>query len=64
MAKLWNLPVVYLLENNDYAMGTSTKRAAANTDFYKKYDIIPGLRIDGFNVLAVRETMKFAKEYA
>jgi pyruvate dehydrogenase E1 component alpha subunit len=64
MAKLWNLPVVYLLENNLYAMGTSTIRAANNTDFYKRYDKIPGLRVDGFNVLAVRETMKFAKKFA
>ena len=64
MAKLWNLPIIYLLENNMYAMGTSTIRAANNIDFYKRYDTIPGVRIDGFNVLAVRETMKWAKKFA
>lgn len=64
MAKLWNLPVIYLLENNNYAMGTSVERAAANPEFYKRYDNIPGIRVDGHNVLAMREYMNFAKEYA
>ena len=64
MAKMWGLPIVYLLENNKYAMGTSVERAAANPDFYKRYDTIPGIRIDGLNVLAVREAMKFARKFA
>ncbi len=64
MAKMWNLPVIYLLENNGYAMGTSIERAANNIDFYKRYDTIPGVRIDGHNVLAVREMMKWAKKWS
>jgi len=64
MAKLWNLPVIYLLENNNYAMGTAVERAAANPEFYKRFDVIPGVRVDGHNVLAMRETMRFAKEFA
>ena len=64
MAKLWNLPIVYLLENNHYAMGTSVERAACNTDFFKRYDVIPGMRVDGLNVLAMREAMKYARKYA
>jgi len=51
----------YLLENNKYAMGTSSERHSANPDYYKRYDTVPGIRVDGFNVLSMRETMRFAK---
>jgi len=64
LSLLWNLPVIYLLENNGYAMGTSTKRHSFNNDYYKRYDSVPGIRVDGYNVLAMREYMKFAKKYA
>ena len=56
MASLWKLPVVYVIENNQYGMGTSVARASANTDLFRRgsaYDI-PGEQIDGMDVIAVR----------
>ena len=63
MAALWKLPAIFICENNLYGMGTSVERAAANTQFYTRGDTIPGIHIDAQNVLAVRETMKFAKKW-
>ena len=58
MAKLWKLPVVFIIENNKYAMGTSVERSAATTDFSHRgasFDI-PGEQVDGMDVRAVRDT--------
>ena len=56
MAELWKLPVVYVIENNRYAMGTSVSRASAQTDFSKRGVSfnIPGEQVDGMDVRAVR----------
>ncbi|CAG9816166.1 unnamed protein product [Phaedon cochleariae] len=62
-AKLHNLPVIYILENNNYSMGTPSVRHAANTELYKRGDLIPGIRLDGMDVFATREATKFAVEY-
>jgi pyruvate dehydrogenase E1 component alpha subunit len=55
MAKLWMLPVLYIIENNKYAMGTSVERSSANPDFYKRglSFNIEGERVDGMDVRAV-----------
>lgn len=63
MAALWKLPCVFLCENNLYGMGTSNARAAANTNYYTRGELIPGFKCDAQNVLMVRETMKWTKEF-
>ena len=66
MAELWRLPVVYLIENNQYAMGTSVERSSAETHLYKRgasFDI-PGAEVDGMDVLAVRDAGLAAAEHA
>merc|ERR1719272_2146961 len=63
IAALWKLPQVFLCENNLYGMGTANDRAAANTNYYARGDTIPGFKCDAQNVLFVRESMKWAKNY-
>jgi len=57
LAALWKLPIVFLVENNLYGMGTSIERHSAVTDLSRKADGlgVPGVRIDGMDVLAMRE---------
>ena len=66
MAKLWDLPVVFVIENNQYAMGTSVERSSAETELYKRgisFEI-EGIQVDGMNVLAVRDAAKKAIDHA
>src|SRR5881394_708651 len=66
MASLWKLPVVYVIENNRYGMGTSVDRASARTDLYHRgvpYGI-PGEQVDGMDVVAVNEAGLKAAEHA
>ena len=66
MAKLWKLPVVFIIENNKYAMGTSIERAAATTDFSKRglsFDI-EGEQVDGMDVRMVYDAAQRAIEHA
>jgi len=57
MAALWDLPVVYVIENNKYGMGTSVERASSNVELFKRGQAygIPGIQIDGMDVVNVRQ---------
>ncbi|MBC7770574.1 MAG: pyruvate dehydrogenase (acetyl-transferring) E1 component subunit alpha [Phycisphaerales bacterium] len=66
MASLWKLPVVFVVENNQYAMGTSIQRSSSETHLHKRGVSfnIPGEEVDGMDVVAVREAGKRAVENA
>jgi pyruvate dehydrogenase E1 component subunit alpha len=66
MASLWKLPLVYVIENNRYGMGTAVDRASARTDLYHRGTAygIPGEQVDGMNVLAIYEAGLAAAEHA
>jgi len=64
IARVWNLPVIFLVINNGYGMGTTVERAAAEPELYKRaegYNIV-GERVDGKDPLAVREAVRRAVE--
>ncbi|MGZ8283368.1 MAG: thiamine pyrophosphate-dependent enzyme, partial [Allosphingosinicella sp.] len=65
MAELWKLPVIYAIENNQYAMGTSVNRSSAEDQLYRRGESfrINGLQIDGMDVLAVRGAAETALEW-
>jgi pyruvate dehydrogenase E1 component alpha subunit len=66
MAKLWSLPVVFIIENNKYAMGTSIERSSSTTDLSQRGVSfgIPGERVDGMDVRAVQAAGQRAISHA
>ena len=65
MAKLWDLPIIYVIENNQYAMGTAVKRASSETELHKRGISfgIPGEAVDGMDVEAVRKAADKAAKH-
>jgi pyruvate dehydrogenase E1 component alpha subunit len=65
MASLWKLPIVFVIENNGYAMGTAVKRSSAETDFYRRGTAfrIPGMDVNGMDVLEVRSATEIALDF-
>ena len=65
LASLWNLPVLYIIENNKYGMGTSVNRAAAGSELYKRGESfgIKGSIVDGMNVFKVIDAAQKAGDY-
>jgi pyruvate dehydrogenase E1 component alpha subunit len=65
MASLWKLPVIYVIENNQYAMGTAVHRSSAETDFSHRGASfkIPGIQVDGMDVRAVAAAAEIALEW-
>jgi pyruvate dehydrogenase E1 component alpha subunit len=62
MASLWKLPIIFVIENNQYAMGTAVKRSSAESHFHRRGTAfrIPGLDVDGMDVLQVRRAADIA----
>ncbi|MCX8102717.1 MAG: thiamine pyrophosphate-dependent enzyme, partial [Geminicoccaceae bacterium] len=65
MAALWKLPILYVIENNRYAMGTAAERHASTTSLFQRglAFAIPGTQVDGMDVLAVREKAQEVVKY-
>lgn len=65
MAKLWDLPVIYVVENNQYAMGTSIQRSSSNMDLSERGASfgIPGVKVNGMDVVAVKQASEEALEH-
>ena len=65
MASLWKLPIIFVIEDNQYAMGTASRRSSAETHFHRRGTAfrIPGMDVDGMDVLEVRQAAEIALDF-
>jgi pyruvate dehydrogenase E1 component alpha subunit len=65
MAELWKLPVIFIIENNQYAMGTSVNRSSSEDQLFRRGESfrVPGMQVDGMDVLAVRAAAQTAVDW-
>jgi pyruvate dehydrogenase E1 component alpha subunit len=63
MAKLWDLPCVFVCENNKYGMGTSAERSSSNTEYFTRGDKIPGIQANGMDIIASAQAVKYARDW-
>ncbi|KAJ7054532.1 mitochondrial pyruvate dehydrogenase E1 component beta subunit [Mycena amicta] len=63
MAKLWDLPCVFVCENNKYGMGTPAERSSSNTSYYTRGDKIPGLQVNGMDIVATLQAVRYARDW-
>lgn len=64
MARIWRLPIVFVVLNNAYGMWTPALDVCANDDFYKRADFLPGLRVEGSDVVSAMRCLEFARSHA
>ncbi len=65
MAELWKLPIIFVIENNGYAMGTAVSRSSSEDQLYRRGESfrVPGMQVDGMDVLAVRGAIEEALKW-
>jgi len=63
MAKLWDLPCVFVCENNKYGMGTSANRSSSNPEYFTRGDKIPGIQANGMDIIASAQAVKYARDW-
>ncbi|KAI5059102.1 hypothetical protein GOP47_0025421 [Adiantum capillus-veneris] len=63
MAALWDLPLILLIENNHFGMGTAEWRASKKASYFDRVSYLPGIKADGMDVFAVKEALLFCKEH-
>ncbi|CAK9225224.1 unnamed protein product [Sphagnum troendelagicum] len=63
LAALWELPIIFLIENNHFGMGTAEWRASKKPAYYDRISYIPGVKADGMDVFAIKEAFQYCKEY-
>jgi pyruvate dehydrogenase E1 component alpha subunit len=64
MAALWKIPVVFVIENNHFAMGTADHRSAGSVEYFRRGDFLPGIKVDGMDVFTVKRAMQYCAEMA